>query len=95
MQPFAPLLLSWSGAGGAGDADGRRGGASTPLPAERVRAGLYANELLVRLLPRHDPPPGSFLAYKTLLSELVTAPDAEPSVTAFREDAAARAGLRS
>ncbi|MGB2974093.1 MAG: DNA repair protein RecO [Candidatus Competibacter sp.] len=86
LQPFAPLLLSWSGAGELATLTAaEEAGRPTPLPAERVRAGLYANELLVRLLPRHDPQPGSFLAYKTLLSELVTAPDAEPPLRRFEK----------
>ncbi len=86
LQPFAPLLLSWSGAGDLATLTaGEEAGRPMALPANRVLAGLYANELLVRLLPRHDPQPGSFLAYKTLLSELVTAPDAEPPLRRFEK----------
>lgn len=86
LQPFAPLLLSWSGAGELATLTAaEEAGRPAPLPADRVLAGLYANELLVRLLPRHDPQPGSFRAYETLLGELVAATGAEPPLRRFEK----------
>lgn len=71
LQPFTPLLLSFSGRSElknltAAEAAGR----PLPLRAERMFSGLYLNELLVRLLHRHDPHPQLFAAYATSLGEL-------------------------
>ena len=41
-----------------------------PLAGERLLAALYVNELLVRLLPRHDPMPGLFGRYCECLDDL-------------------------
>ena len=86
LQPFAPLLLSWMGTGelatltAAEDA-----GRPVPLPPHRVLAGLYVNELLLRLLPRLDPHPGLFAAYQLLLTELAAASGEEPPLRRFEK----------
>ncbi|HRE53835.1 MAG TPA: recombination protein O N-terminal domain-containing protein, partial [Candidatus Competibacter sp.] len=50
LQPFAPLLLSWSGAGELATLTAaEEAGHPVTLPPNRVLAGLYVNELLVRL----------------------------------------------
>jgi DNA repair protein RecO (recombination protein O) len=86
LQPFAPLLLSWTGAGELATLiAAEEGGRPAPLPPNRVLAGLYANELLVRLLPRQDPQPGLFAAYEILLTELAAAPGEEPSLRRFEK----------
>jgi DNA repair protein RecO (recombination protein O) len=73
LQPFGELLASWIARGETGQLTGaeRRGGGS--LPAERLLAGFYVNELLVRLLPRNDPHPRIFDAYRQLLESLAQA----------------------
>lgn len=86
LQPFAPLLLSWSGAGELATLTAaEEGGRPIPLPPHRVLASLYVNELLLRLLPRLDPHPGLFAAYETLLAELVAAPGEEPPLRRFEK----------
>ena len=40
------------------------------LTGERLMSGFYANELLLKLLQRHDPHPALFDAYATLLERL-------------------------
>jgi hypothetical protein len=86
LQPFAPLLLSWTGAGELATLTAaEEAGRPAPLPPNRVLAGLYANELLVRLLPRQDPQPGLFAAYQTLLAELAAAPGEEPPLRRFEK----------
>ena len=85
LQPFVPLLLSWSGTGDlatltVAEATER----PIPLPPGHVLAGLYVNELLVRLLPRQDPLPRLFIAYRMLLAELAAA-DAEPPLRRFEK----------
>lgn len=86
LQPFVPLLLSWSGAGDlAALTAAEETGRPAPLPPGQVLAGLYVNELLVRLLPRQDPLPGLFVAYRALLAELAAAVDAEPPLRRFEK----------
>jgi DNA repair protein RecO (recombination protein O) len=79
FQPFAALLVSFSLRGEAGllTAVERQGGAPPSLPGKRLMGGFYANELLVRLLPRGDPHPRLFAAYAALVGALA-APEAEP-----------------
>lgn len=74
LQPFRPLLLSWVGTGDlvtmtGAEPDGRAPGVS----GEAVLSGLYLNELLLRLLPRHDAQPELFLAYAATLQKLADA----------------------
>jgi DNA repair protein RecO (recombination protein O) len=86
LQPFAPLLLSWSGKGDLATLTGaEEAGRPAPLPSDRVLAGLYVNELLVRLLQRLDPQPGLYAAYETLLAELAAAPGEEPALRRFEK----------
>ena len=74
LQPFLPLLLSFTGRAEmrtltAVETAGR---ARTP-PGPRLFSAFYLNELLVRLLHKHDPHPVLFLAYGDALSELCDA----------------------
>lgn len=86
LQPFAPLLLSWSGAGELATLTAaEEAGCPISLPPHRVLAGLYINELLLRLLPRLDPHPGLFVAYQRLLAELAAAPGEEPPLRRFEK----------
>lgn len=76
LQPFTELHLSYSGrselmtlthvepAGGAGG-----------LSGSGLYSGFYMNELLQRLLHRHDPHPGLYRAYAGALNGLSAAPD--------------------
>lgn len=71
MQPFVPLLLSWSGRGELGTVtDAEMSGVPHPLQGQVLLSGFYINELLTRLLQRHDPHPGLFDYYHTLLQQL-------------------------
>lgn len=74
LQPFVPLLLSWSGQRelmsltGAECVEGE-----TPrgeLPGRALLSGFYLNELLIRLLPRLDPHPAIYDAYVEALAGL-------------------------
>ena len=71
LQPFVPLLASFSGRAelktlGAVES----AGAPLVLVGERMFSGLYLNELLVRLLHRHDPQPEVFSAYEQTLEAI-------------------------
>lgn len=71
LQPFTPLLLSWSQRGELGSLQAAEAEAySTVLTGERVFYGWYLNELLLRLLQRHDPHPALYAIYTALLPEL-------------------------
>lgn len=71
LQPFVPLLLSWSGRGELGTlVDAEMEGAAYPLKGSLVLSGFYLNELLTRLLHRHDPHPELFDYYQALLRRL-------------------------
>lgn len=84
LQPFTPLLLSWSGTGELATlTKAEEVGHRLSWPPRRVLAGWYANELLLRLLPRLDPQPRLFAAYRDLLTELVAAEDEEPPLRCF------------
>ena len=86
LQPFTPLLLSWSGAGELVTLTAaEEAGPPVPLPPGQVPSGLYVNELLVRLLLRHDPHPELFTAYGTVLAELATAPTVESALRRFEK----------
>jgi DNA repair protein RecO (recombination protein O) len=71
LQPFAPLRLSWVRRGDLGrltnvEADG----SSHDLNGQRLLAGYYANELLLRLLARGDPNGEVFSCYSRCLAQL-------------------------
>ncbi len=71
LQPFVPLLLSWSGRGELGTlVDAEMSGAAQPLKGALLLSGFYINELLTRLLHRHDPHPELFEYYQSLLLQL-------------------------
>ena len=77
LQPFQPLLLSGAGKGELLTLTAvEEAGRPLPPPPARWLSGLYVNELLLRLLPRHDPHPGLFAAYQAVL-EALTGPVAE------------------
>jgi DNA repair protein RecO (recombination protein O) len=69
LQPFRPLLLSWSGRGEAptltaAESDGPP---PPPLAPERLLSAFYLNELLLRLTVPHDPQPELYAHYLATL----------------------------
>lgn len=84
LQPFRPLLLSFSGRGELMTLYAAEpAGAGVALRGERLFSGLYLNELLLRLLHRHDPHPALFAHYGNTLEALTTADEAESVLRAF------------
>ncbi len=84
LQPFKPLLVSFSGR--AEQKPLLAVEAAGPLPAllaERLFSGLYLNELLVRLLQRHDPQPELFALYGATLASLASNEPAELHLRRF------------
>lgn len=104
LQPFRPLLLSWSGrteapslsaaeraeASAAGAPEASAGGhaaaavaAAAGLPASQLMSGFYLNELLLKLLARHDPHPGLFDLYEGTLAQLAAGVPADAPLRRF------------
>jgi len=55
LQPFTPLLMSWSQRGELGNLGAvESAGPPTILKGRPLMAAFYMNELLLRLLPRQD-----------------------------------------
>ncbi|MCX9158287.1 DNA repair protein RecO [Niveibacterium sp. 24ML] len=71
LLAFQPLELSWSGTGELKTLVSVDWSGGLPLlSGSALMCGYYANELLVRLLPREDPHPKLFDAYAALLQAL-------------------------
>lgn len=84
MQPFIPLLLSWSGRGELFTLTGAEAaGAAVPLSGQRLITGLYLNELLMRLMHRYDPHPELFDLYAHTLVMLSESEAEEPVLRRF------------
>jgi DNA repair protein RecO (recombination protein O) len=84
LQPLRPLLLSWSMRSELGTLTGvdNRGRAAT-LPGRQVLHACYLNELLLRLLTRHDPHPELFTAYEQAIPALAST--GEPALRLFEK----------
>jgi len=71
LQPFRPLLLSWSARGELGTVTSAEpNGPACFLLGRSVVNGFYVNELLMRLLHRHDACSELFSCYKAVLNDL-------------------------
>jgi DNA repair protein RecO (recombination protein O) len=84
LQPFTPLLISFGGRSELKTLKAVEAAApALLLRGERVYSGLYLNELLVRLLHRHDPHPRLFVAYGEALAEVIETPCVEKVLRRF------------
>ena len=84
LQPFQAIQCRWRGKTelvSLTDLD--QGYFSAKLAKEALYCGMYVNELLMRLLHRHDPHELVFTEYSKLLENLHTASDIEPILRAF------------
>jgi len=86
LQPFRSLCLSWNARGELGtltavEADG-------PLHSFKstvLYSAFYLNELLLRLLARHDPHPGLYMAYQTSLQNFACGVEVAPVLRLFEK----------
>lgn len=86
LQPFRPLLLSWSGAGDLATLVGAEpNGPMLDLAGAGLLSGFYVNELLVRLLQRHDPHADLYQAYEAVLAALQERGGEEPALRIFEK----------
>ena len=71
LQAFIPLLLSFTGRSEMKTlTQVEAAGSPLVLRGERLFSAMYLNELLMRLLHRHDPHPRLFASYGAALAEL-------------------------
>lgn len=86
LQPFQPLLVSYSGRGEAAQLTAAEpDGVPPPLPAATLLSAFYLNELLVKLTERHDPHPELFDAYAATLAALRAGRPLEPLLRRFEK----------
>jgi len=83
-EPFCPLTATWTRRGEMGTLTGLDpAGSRYLLTGRALWCGLYANELILKLLLRDDPSPELFGIYGELLSELATDSELGPAVRRF------------
>ncbi|MDX1252546.1 MAG: DNA repair protein RecO [Gammaproteobacteria bacterium] len=71
LQPFRPLLMSWTGKGDLLTLEAAEEHGIMPvLKGDALLSGFYLNELLLRLLQRHDPHPALLDRYDAALRVL-------------------------
>lgn len=86
LQPFTPLLVSWSGRGEAAQLTGAElAGESVSVPAAVLMSAFYLNELLLKLTWHHDALPPVFDAYHGALVELKGGLAAAPVLRIFEK----------
>ncbi|NIR32358.1 MAG: DNA repair protein RecO [Gammaproteobacteria bacterium] len=86
LQPFRPLLLSWSGRGELATLTAAECEGVVPMLAGgKLASGFYLNELLLRLLLRHDPHPELFETYRRVLPRLAVTDAHEPVLRVFEK----------
>jgi DNA repair protein RecO (recombination protein O) len=92
LQPFRPLLLSWRETGELGTLSGvEAGGLAVSLSGERVFHGWYVNELLLKLLQRHDLHAELYAGYARTL-EALPGDHAEVALRIFEKQLLAELG---
>ncbi|KFI23385.1 DNA repair protein RecO [Nitrosococcus oceani] len=93
LQPFCPLLLSWTGRGDLVTLTGAEAAGPIPvLTGEGLICAFYLNELLLRLLPRRDPLEALFSVYAHSLPSLIHAQQRQQILRLFERDLLAYLG---
>jgi DNA repair protein RecO (recombination protein O) len=92
LQPFSPLLLSWTGTGELKTlTQAEPDGYAAPLHGVALAAGFYLNELLLRACARLDAHPAVYDAYAAALAALPGGA-IEPALRRFERDLLAALG---
>ncbi|QBQ54704.1 DNA repair protein RecO [Nitrosococcus wardiae] len=93
LQPFCPLLLSWVGRSDLVTLTGAEAmGRGSALTGEGLVCAFYLNELLLRLLPCHDPIEALFSVYAHSLPPLANPQQRQQSLRLFERDLLAYLG---
>ena len=78
VQPFSPILVSWSGRGELPSLTGAESqGKALLLKADALACGMYMNELVMRLTHRGEPQVELFSEYDVSLRQLCRPPPTE------------------
>lgn len=86
LEPFQPLLIGWTGKGELPVLSGAElGGDPVFLQGSVLYSAFYMNELLMRLLHRHDSHELLFDAYGSALSSLHNQSSAEVTLRVFEK----------
>lgn len=87
LKPFQRLLIGWSGKGELAVLTGAEAdGPDCPLEGAALYCGFYMNEVLLRLLHRHDPHGALFDAYEAALQRLRMDVSNEPVLRVFEKN---------
>jgi DNA repair protein RecO (recombination protein O) len=93
LQPLQPLLLGWSARGELGTlTSAEQTGSPWHLSGDALFAGMYVNELVLRLSSRNDAHPVAFAAYTECLARLADADDIAWTLRRFERDLLADLG---
>jgi len=86
LQPFTPVTLSWMQRGELGTLTAVEGNTPTyVLTGSALYSAFYLNELLVRLLARHDPHLKLFAYYQASLESLAANSSIEVTLRLFEK----------
>lgn len=86
LEPFQFFEMAWSGRGELGTLTAAEpSGPPLHLSGQQLASGFYLNELLMRLLPRHDPCEALFRQYVHTLRGLGAGGDTEPLLRIFEK----------
>lgn len=87
LQPFSPLLLSWSGKGELPSLTSAEAQDSKTfyLRGKALPSAFYINELLIRLLHKHDVHEGIFYLYASVIQLLAENEAIEPVLRLFEK----------
>jgi len=84
LRPFLPLQLSWFIRSDMGTLTGAEmDGAPLSLTGDALLSGYYVNELILKLLHRHDPQPEIFAAYGRTIERLAGSKNVAPLLRQF------------
>jgi DNA repair protein RecO (recombination protein O) len=87
LLAFQPLLVSWAGKGELHTLiRAEWHGPYQPLKGLGLVCGFYLNELILKLLPRHDAHEQLFDTYRETLRALAPAPDPAATLRAFEKN---------
>ena len=83
IEPFTQVVATWRGRGQLVNVLRCEAVTPVPLGGDRLFAGLYLNELLVRTLSHEEPVAALFECYSDALASLGAGGDLEPILRAF------------
>jgi DNA repair protein RecO (recombination protein O) len=93
LQPLQPLLLGWSARGELGTlTSAEQTGSPWRLSGDALFAGMYIDELVLRLLSRNDAHPVAFGAFTECLARLAAGDDIAWTLRRFERDLLADLG---